>query len=360
MRLIIGILIVLLIFWFIRPSNQLRHQYKDPNQSLKKISKKTFQNDPTMSIFVPYWNVLTHEMIDNPINNSPISKLYYFGVTITKDGDLDKSDVGFVNLEKFNARQIKANGRKPILVVRLIDQNIIDSLFENKSIAIKASGQIANLATDMGFSGILVDLEYSALPTLKTRNSITGVISAFVSSARQNNLEIGMTLYGDSFYRGRPYDIKKLGEIADEIVIMAYDFHKSKSLPGPLFPFDENGYGYSFKKMVDDFSKNVSPDKLSIAYGMYGYQWETDKQKRPIKRGSAIPMRNVLPLQDKCYLPDCNKTVNSNSAELAIVRKIDNGFLITHSETPQSIETKIEFAKKYIVSSSILWISGYW
>lgn len=353
MKLIVVVVLVALAILLIKSNSSPQRSVKRQSEPKLVAETDNTQTLQTISAFVPYWSVASINQLQNPINNDRFTDLYYFGVTITQAGDIDKNDSGFINLKK-------VDGTGSHLVVRLIDQTIVDSILDNKNIATKAASEVTELAKSQGFEGILIDLEYSALAAKQTKSNITDTVKMFVSKGHENGLSVGATIYGDTFYRGRPYDVKKIGEVVDEVVVMAYDFHKSKSLPGPLFPFEKKTYGYSFKELVGDFTNVVSANKLTIAYGMYGYQWETDNQKRPIKRASAIPYRNFDTLKDKCSEPDCVVTIDQISKELTVVTKLTNGLIITHGETPSSIQTKIDFAQKSNINRSILWTASYW
>ena len=72
-------------------------------------------------------------------------------------------------------------------------------------------------------------------------------------------------------------------------MIMAYDFHKVKGNPGPNFPLNgKETYGYDLQKMTDDFLQFVPPEKLTIIFGLFGYDWVIDDKNNALQSGEAL------------------------------------------------------------------------
>ena len=65
------------------------------------------------------------------------------------------------------------------------------------------------------------------------------------------------------------FDKEYLGKIADAVVLMAYDEHFAGGEPGPIASQDW------FTNAVEESAKQISPSKLLIALGNYGYDWDT-------------------------------------------------------------------------------------
>lgn len=172
-----------------------------------------------------------------------------------------------------------------------------------------------------------------------------------------------MTLYGDNFYRSRPYEVAKLAEIADEIMLMSYDFHKSFGEPGPNFPLNgREKYGYDFKLMVSDFTQVVPPSKLSVIFGMFGYEWIVDDKGRPLKSATAVTLNQIndryLP---ECTLKDCKITRDNESAETTITFLDDqNRKHIIWYEDTESMALKEKFIQQHGISKIGYWAYGYY
>ena len=362
MKWAIGAMILIIVFLSFR-ANQ-RGQLTSPASNNDSTVNSTntdggAHKKVSYGVFVPYWGVQNGTQYTTvPLNNVLISKLYYFGVTLNKDGSINKTDAGYTKLSTFKATE---GDGTTYLVIRLVEVSTIDALLNSKNLSRTAATNSTTLANQYGFDGILIDLEYSALATNKTKKTITSTLREFANVAHENNLTISATLFGDTFYRGRPYDVKTLSGILDEVIVMVYDFHKSKSLPGPLFPYNALKYGYSYKQLVDDFLQFVPTNKLTLTYGFYGYQWRVDSKNRPIKPGVAKPYRAIEGEKNGCIKPTCIITIDSTSKELLLKTKNDDdSWSLLYSETPDSIQTKINYAQQYGVSSFAIWAFGYY
>lgn len=167
-------------------------------------------------------------------------------------------------------------------------------------------------------------------------------------------------IYGDNYFRKRPFDIEFMGKHTDEIMIMAYDFHKSYGEPGPNFSFDEkNKYGYDFKQMISDFSADVPSDKLTIIIGMYGYDWILNEQGTPLKRADAITL-NQITNKFPSFVKTTEGKQNSNSKEKKIeyVDKENQKHVIWYEDV-ESAEVKWLYLMGEGIGSVSYWAYGY-
>jgi len=353
-------------------------------------------NTISSSIFIPYWNIpnLSDDL-------STYDTLIYFGVAPGRDGKL-KDDLGFKNIESFISNTNSTHER--LLSVRMLDDEGNLRVLQSESIKSKVISQSITLAQKYGFDGIVLDLELGVIPFENTKDAITSFVKLF-SEATHNGIipqrrdnpdntkpvTFSLTLYGDMFYRARPYDVAALANYVDTIYIMAYDFHKSRGEPGPNFPFDrqslvdgdlENEYGYDFQKMVDDFTSVVPREKITVLFGMYGYDWTLGPQGKPLKAAKAIPLNEIENGYSDCQIsviPDlirnpekvtgspigvgddmCINYINPTSAEKHILYTDDEGY--KHElwyEDEESANVKIDYLKSQGIGNVGYWVWGY-
>lgn len=179
-----------------------------------------------------------------------------------------------------------------------------------------------------------------------------------------------MTIYGDALYRVRPYDVKELSPHVDQIYIMAYDFHKSRGEPGPNFPltrsprrrFGEAGrsesegghkkeYGYDFQTMIADFTQIVPREKITVLFGMYGYDWTLGAQGKPLKAATAVPLLEI---------DTGGAIINPNSKEKYIEYLDDEGYEhVLWYEDHESVNVKIDYLKTQGIGRVGYWVWGY-
>lgn len=294
---------------------------RTPPQKKQQTIQKTVSPTsiiPTFSrgIFVPYWSSI------EDVSEEKYDTYYYFGVQPTAQGTLEnESGLQSIRLVK----NIPEKQKK--LVLRMLDSTITEVLLDEKQAQKELSSQLTAILSTHSFSGIVLDIEVPFTLNPDKKDKITKLVQLMCTAIQSDYKTCSLLIYGDSFYKSRPYDIKKLGSIVDTILIMAYDFHKAGGEPGPNFPFSEKQkYGYDFKQMITDFLTNVPHEKIEVVFGMYGYDWTLNEQGMPLKTAAARSV-NAIKLQ----------------VESSIVKVIDN----------EAREKKIEYVdglgKKHIL-----------
>ncbi|MDP3941549.1 MAG: glycosyl hydrolase family 18 protein, partial [bacterium] len=217
-------------------------------------------------------------------------------------------------------------------------------------------------AKEYGFSGVVLDLELSALPFDSLVKQVSSFAEAFAKDTSQNNLDFAMILYGDTFYRVRPFDLKTLAKIVPSFYVMAYDFHKAGGNPGPNFPFSgKETYGYDYQTMVDNFLEYVSPEKLTIIYGMYGYDWEIGNNGKAVGDGQAKSLLQIkTSIIDRCEMLRCKITHDTDASETTLTYT-DNEHKkhVVWFEDEQSLKKKETFAKTMGISKFSYWAYSY-
>ena len=135
------ILVVLVLLLIKRPFNNPKNLYVAPTR--QQNNPVVVDRKSTYGVFVPYWRTKRDNNYSlNPVSKTPISKTYYFGITFNQDGEINTDEAGYVQLANFNVSKLTNS----FLVVRLIDQKVIDSLLENPQISSKIAKQSIEIA----------------------------------------------------------------------------------------------------------------------------------------------------------------------------------------------------------------------
>ena len=213
-----------------------------------------------------------------------------------------------------------------------------------------------------GFDGVLLDLEYSGLAFDSVVSSITSFSTAFAHAAHDQQLTFYQSLYGDSVYRLRPYDLAVLGKQADGIVVMAYDFHKANGDPGPNFPLaGEAIQGYDMGTMVDDFTKKIPSQKLIVAFGLFGYDWTLNDKGNSSGAAVALSLAQIKhKFSPHCPFADCKIRRDPTSAETEItyVDSQKNKHIVWY-EDMQSFAKKSAYLHTQGINATALWAYSY-
>ena len=333
------LLLVIGAFWNVFSSSENGGvRQSDAKQKAERVDRSVQSvNTISSSIFIPYWNI--------PSSSENLSKydtLIYFGVAPDSSGTMI-ADAGLKNIESFIANTSSRQQR--LLTIRMLDDDVSLALLEDVSRQTSVIRQTVDIANEYGFDGIVLDLELGVIPFEDSKDKITSFVKIFSEAVQDEDLTFSMTIYGDVFYRARPYNMAALAKHLDHLYIMAYDFHKRRGEPGPNFPFDQ------FKEMVTDFTTIMSPQDITVVFGMYGYDWTLGKQGLPLKAAVAVPLDGI---------DGIDAIVDPNSLEKHILYIDDEGF--NHElwyEDEESADVKIEYLKEQGVGSVGYWVWGY-
>lgn len=336
-----------------------------PTKSINSADNTKYKIlDTKYSVFIPYWSLPTDSnkiVLPNVTSNQSLVNSYiYFGVTPTTTG-INKEEPGYKNLNSFVTI---AENHKKILAIRLTNSVVTNTILEDTAQnQEKIIDETITIAQQNDFAGLLLDLEVSGLPTEKLKGEITTFVRRFSIASTSAKLSFSITLYGDVFYRARPYDIGAIEPYVDSFYIMAYDLHKAAGDPGPNFPLSgEATIGYDLHHLYTDVSKVVDSKKLTVIFGLYGYDWIVDEQKRPIKPAKSIPLSQIREqFLNTCKVKNCVVRRDGAAAETEI-DYIDNytNYHIIWFEDEESVRQKSAFLKKNGVNSFSFWAWGYY
>ncbi len=314
---LIGIVLVLMT-----PVSEKQTPIENQKQTVSTVPTVTTKREPgevSKAIFVPDWNLSEESILHNGYD-----RWIYFG-----------------GKEKLS-----------LFVNSLQDKNLwmtikVDTIEELEDVNL----QDYDLAK---ISGIVLDLEINGIATEKFKNQINKGVEKVYTNAKANSLQIALAVYGDLFYRKRPYDLETLNSFSDEVMVMAYDFHKSYGEPGENYPYED------FKKMVDEYSKVVPAEKLTIVFGMYGYDW-TLKDGKPLKPAQSLSLYQIKSrfLKKICLEDNCEVKINENTKEKNVSYMGEDGYEhVVYFEDEESVDMKTEYLKQKGIESTAFWAWG--
>ncbi len=324
----------------------------------KEVQTVTPSQTPSLtkhsrSIFVPYW---TSKMA---VSEKKYDAYYYFGVRPTSKGELE-NEVGLQNLSIVDS--IPEKQKK--MVLRMLDTSVIEAILQEKSTQETLISQLRSLLAKKSFSGLVLDIEVPYTLQAQKKGQITKLVQQICTEIKSDYKTCEMLIYGDFSYRNRPYDVRALGEVADSILFMAYDFHKAGGEPGPNFPFDrrspkgEGGfdYGYDFKTMIKDVSELVPKEKIEIVFGMYGYDWTLNEQGTPLKSATAFSVNNLKQKIESSMLE-----VKSNTSKEKNIEYIDPEGLkhVIWYEDEESVAIKTKYLQQQGIERVSFWALSY-
>ncbi len=334
-----------------QPQNKKDSQGKNLTPSITLRQRIQAEGPKEEYLLIPYWT------LDPGVSQVPYDKLIYFGIAVDRNG-IEVNEQGHKKIKRFTKN---VSGKSTYLILRMLNNDTNQVILNDPFSQEKIMNETISIAKEYNFSGIILDFETQGLPFETLVSSITLFHDSFSKKAHLQKLSFGTLLYGDTFYRVRPYDVSSISKNVDRVYVMAYDFSKAKGDPGPNFPL--NGvktYGYDFKSMVSDFVKAVQKDKLTIIFGMYGYDWNVDEKGRG--RGLAESKSTLAfeKFMTECVSQDsCSVEADQQSEETKITYTQESQKHVIWFENHDSVTAKKEFLNSVGVRSVGYWAYSY-
>lgn len=210
------------------------------------------------------------------------------------------------------------------------------------------------------YDGVTIDFE-------NLRGNMRDNFTEFLRKLNQELDLIGKNLYvtvqpnmkNSTYFDG--YDFKAIGEIADKVILMAYDYN-AKSIPQdvmdsgftttPVTPFDE--VYYALKTITDDITGVANKNKVVLGISMSNIGWTVVDGQITNSRGNTYSYSEIADMID-------------DGAEVKYSDKYKNPYLIYDSddgkeivwyENSRSIADKVKLAEMLGVRGISVWRLG--
>ena len=249
--------------------------------------KARLGSDKQVIGFLPYWLIKDAKSPFEQFN-----QVIYFGVTLSDEGKImtkinsQEVELGWYTLQRASTqallKQLQDQGTKIILAVTAFDNQTIDKLIGQPEIQQKAIVEVAAEVKQYDFDGVNIDFEYSLdKPFMADSGTL---LAQFIKELRKRLIKdnpaatVSVDIYVNGLILDKPYDLVALNQAADQIIIMAYDFHTPDSATaGPIAPIRSTDS--TSKSIVDGLQavikKGVAMNRLVLGVPLYGYEWQT-------------------------------------------------------------------------------------
>ena len=200
-----------------------------------------------------------------------LSKLFVFSYGFTTDGELLPTQVD----DSFMIEAARSYGVAPILTLTPLGA---DGNFSNYLISqiVNSEQKKRRLISDLigtiqskNFQGVDIDFEYILLEdrlafvqfVVDVRNAVNAIgypVSVALAPKTSDNQK-------GTLYEGKDYRL--LGEAADEVLLMTYEWGYTYGPPMAVAPIDE------VRRVVEYAVTRISPEKINLGIPNYGYDW---------------------------------------------------------------------------------------
>lgn len=155
--------------------------------------------------------------------------------------------------------------------VVLMDQDELHQLLSNSTNRWHLIQQLVATAWRDNYDGIDIDFEFIASRDAALFSQFLRDLKDSLGSEKTLSVAVMARTGAETWNTG--YDYRAIGEIADLVVVMAYDYSYIDSSPGPIAPY------WWVEQVVDYTASQMPREKILLGMATYGYDW--------IKTGSA-------------------------------------------------------------------------
>jgi spore germination protein len=159
------------------------------------------------------------------------------------------------------------NGIKSHASVVFMDKAGLYTLLSNPDHRANLINQLYNEVQVSNYDGVNIDFEFIAASDSVYFTTFLRELKSKLGADKELSVAVDARTSSDNWSTG--YDYQNIGEIADRIVVMTYDYSYSTSAAGPVAPL------WWVEDVVDYMlhSAQIPPSKLLLGMATYGYNW---------------------------------------------------------------------------------------
>lgn len=306
--------------------------------------------------FFPYW------MMENwdKVNLGALTSVALFGLEVNGNGEIvTRRDDGVVDpgWDMWNnpnlpllIRKAKNNNLKVYLTVKSFSNDNIENLSKSDEAQQRMIATVSYLVSSRNLDGVNIDFEPTRGMDQTTRDGFTRLIKNLnVELKKQNpNAHLSVDTYLSSGSEQGLFDLPKLAQDIDAVVIMGYDMHTPKGDPGPLAAMggSANVIGY-----VSNYLEKIPANKIILAVPYYGYDWPTEKSDGD---GKGVPYAQIAEA-----VKTSNFTWDENSQTPYYSYVEDGKPRIVHYDNIRSLGIKYDYVLDKNLQGVGIWALGY-
>ena len=312
---------------------------------------KTYAKSLTAKVlgWHPYWASSTAYL---NYNYDALSHIAYFSY------EVDTSTGGYITIRGWNTTSIidyaHQRGTKVLLTVTNFGSKNNTSLLSHTDRQIFLLNTLIPLLKSRNADGVNFDLENVSV---SQRNNLINFmqIASDMIKAEMPEAEISMATPAVDW--SGSWDLKKLSEICDYLIVMGYNYYwSSSSTAGPVAPLA--GENYNVSKSVNTYlTAGVLPEKLMLGVPWYGYDWPVSSAVRKATATGSATSRTyaasqTLAAQHTTTFDETTSTPWLNYMSGSLYRQL-------WYDDSESLLVKYDFAASKGLSGIGIWAISY-
>ena len=329
-------------------------QIQDETEEFTRTSQIETTEPIKQTAWIPPWDykngLLSLDSFESDFHSvSPVT------FQINNDGSLtERLDPNLTELKEITQE-------KNILLIPTIsnfDSNMMKNIFDSIENTRRHIVSILQVVEDYGYDGI--DLDYESIRK-ENKQEFLNFVKTLSNELSKNDKILSVTVlpkWGEGVvYTGLAetrdvQDWEQLGQWADQIRIMAYDFTPvPSSEPGPIAPIDW------VEKILEYAITKVPKEKIWLGVHLYSYEWVLPNDEGENVRTNSYTY-NVVKNQILKY-DYVNQEYNREFKEgYAKYPCLGNFTCELYYATPESVKTRKQTAIKYQIAGVAYWRLG--
>lgn len=140
------------------------------------------------------------------------------------------------------------------------DGKLVHLILNNKAVQQTFISDLVDTLTKYNFNGVNVDFE----ELIESNNqNLTSFQNNLYSQLHAKGLVVSMDIQSDN----NDYDLEKLADYNDYVILMAYDEHSNSTAPGPI------SSQKAIEIALDKAASKIESNKIILGLAGYGYDW---------------------------------------------------------------------------------------
>jgi len=225
--------------------------------------------------------------------------------------------------------------------VVLMGSEPLHKLLSSEQNRARLIGNILDRVKSDGYDGVNIDFELMAAADA---DLFTAFLRELKTSLGDKTLSVAVFARTSNDKWPTPYQYASIGQIADQVVVMAYDYHYATSTAGALAPL------WWWQQVVDYMTANIPAHKVLLGLATYGYDWSAGSN------ATSVTAKKLANLKSRYTLVEVfDKTSMSPSYSYW-----DQYGVLHHIwlENQQSLQAKVDLAKAKKLGGISFWRIG--
>lgn len=331
-----------------------RYQFLPEPGDLRKTKEFNSAQESLVRKNVSFYTWITpwnHEEVSN--DHGKYRSLSAFWLTVTSNGYEFEPKAPWRIWQNY-ANTHSPDGRTYFLTVSG-DPDYTSLALDSAEVRRKHIESLLAHVKQYGFTGI--DIDYEGLGA-QNRDLFSSFIEELSGAFHAEGKQVAVTVEARLGLE-QPMDWQKLGESADELRIMAYDYHsRLTNQPGSIAPL-------GWLKEILDYATTVVPaKKVVLGIGNYGYDWAKPSDPSESWQGIGVSYDSATTLaQQHGATVERSSGIDSRGYDQGKTPHFSytDGQNIPHEvwfEDSVSLQPKIDLAGTYDLKGIIFWSVG--